>query len=82
MRKPIERGAVAANRMIEQRVGARYSEYHQAAAESDSKLGEVVCLHLTGDPESCLEMAKAMTERAVAVAHPLRDFLEEVELVN
>jgi len=68
--------------IFEQRVGARYSEYHQAAAESDSRLGEVVCRHLTGDPDNCMEMAVAMTERAVAVAHPLRDFLEEVELVS
>lgn len=79
----VEHGTPSAQLPIfEQRVGARYSEYHQAASESDGRLGEVVCLHLTGDPESCMEMATAMAERAVAVANPLKDFLEEVELVD
>jgi hypothetical protein len=67
---------------FEQRVGARYSEYHMAASVSDERLGEAVCRHLTGDPKDCMHMATAMTERAVAVANPLRDFLEEVELVD
>ena len=67
--------------IFEQLVSARYAEYHQAAAESDGRLGEAVCKHLTGQPEECMELAIAMTERAVAVAKPLRDFLEEVELV-
>jgi hypothetical protein len=68
--------------MFEQRVSARYAEYHQASAESDERLGEAVCRHLTGTPEDCQEVADAITERAIAVAHPLRDFLEEVELVE
>ena len=68
--------------IFEQRVSARYAEYHQAAAKSDGLLGEAVCHHLTGEPRHCMEMATAMAERAVAVAHPLRDFLEEVELVD
>ena len=29
-----------------------------------------------------MKLATAMTERAVAVANPLKDFLEEVELVD
>ena len=68
--------------LFEQRVSARYAEYHQAAAESDGRLGEAVCHHLTGEPNDCMKLATAMTERAVAVANPLRDFLEEVELVD
>lgn len=67
--------------IFEQRVSARYAEYHQAASESDVHLGEAVCRHLTGDPGDCEMMAVAITERALAVANPLRDFLEEVELV-
>ena len=67
--------------IFEQRVSARYAEYHQASAESDGKLGEAVSRHLLGD------IARASTfevirERAVAVANPLRDFLEEVDLVE
>jgi len=68
--------------IFEQRVSARYAEYHQASAESDERLGEAVCRHLTGTPEDCQQMAMAISERAIAVAHPLRDFLEEVELVE
>lgn len=67
--------------IFEQRVSARYAEYHQASAESDGKLGQAVSRHLLGDlaRESTFE---AIRERAVAVANPLRDFLEEVELVD
>jgi hypothetical protein len=68
--------------IFEQRVSARYAEYHQASAESDERLGEAVCRHLTGTPEDCRQLALAITERAIAVANPLRDFLEEVELVD
>lgn len=67
--------------IFEQRVSARYAEYHQAAAASDDKLGEAVSRHLLGGVvrEST---AAAIRERAVAVANPLRDFLEDVELVE
>lgn len=69
--------------IFEQRVGARYAEYHAAAAQSDARLGEVVVRHLTsrtgpsGEP-----LAQAVSERAIAVANPLSDFLQEVELVD
>ena len=68
--------------IFEQRVSARYAEYHQAASESDGRLGEAVSRHLSGDPRECREIAHAITERAIAVANPLRDFLEEVQLVD
>ena len=67
--------------IFEQRVSARYAEYHQAAATSDGRLGEVVSRHLRGqhaDPA----LSEAIRERAVAVANPLRDFLEDVELIE
>lgn len=66
---------------FEQRVSARYAEYHQAASESDDKLAAAVSRHMLGAdaPEST---EAAIRERAVAVANPLRDFLEEVELVE
>ena len=79
----VEHGTPSAQLPIfEQRVGARYAEYNQAAAESDDRLGEAVCLHLTGEAKDCMQLATAMAERAVAVANPLKDFLEEVELVD
>ncbi|MFQ5536480.1 MAG: hypothetical protein ACE5GJ_03410 [Gemmatimonadota bacterium] len=68
--------------IFEQQVSARYAEYHQAASASDVRLGEAVCHHLAGTPEYCTELAEAITERALAVANPLRDFLEDVELVG
>jgi hypothetical protein len=67
--------------LFEQRVSARYAEYHQAASESDEKLGEAVSRHLLGGivRESTTQ---AIRERAVAVANPLKDFLEDVELIE
>lgn len=67
--------------LFEQRVSARYAEYHQASAESDAKLGQAVSRHLLKG-ETPEAITAALSERAVAVANPLRDFLEEVELVE
>ena len=68
---------------FEQRVSARYAEYHQAVAESVERLGDVVSKHIIGDEGQIDESAaSALQSRAVAVAGPLGDFLEEVELVE
>lgn len=67
--------------LFEQRVSARYAEYHQASAESDGKLGEAVSRHIIGG-EARASTSEAIRERAIAVANPLRDFLEEVELIE
>lgn len=68
--------------LFEQRVGARYAEYHQASAVSDHRLGQAVVRHLTEDEQPHDELGQAVTVRAVAVANPLKDFLEDVELVE
>jgi len=68
--------------IFEQRVSARYAEYHQAASESDWRLGEAVCRHLAGASQDCHPLAEGLTERAIAVANPLRDFLEDVQLLD
>jgi hypothetical protein len=69
--------------IFEQRVSARYTEYNQAAARSDTRLGEAVIRHLTSrEVAEGNALARAVSERAIAVANPLRDFLEECELVN
>jgi hypothetical protein len=79
----VENGTPRAHLPIfEQRVSARYAEYSTAASISDGRLGEVVVRHLTGRPEANDALALAVTERAIAMANPLRDFLEEVELVE
>lgn len=66
--------------LFEQRVGARYAEYSQAAAASDAELSRVALRHLTGSSGS-REQGLAILDRALSVANPLRDFLEDVELV-
>ena len=68
--------------IFEQRVSARYAEYHQAAAESDGRLGEAVSRHLAGASTDSHPLAEGLTERAIAVANPLRDFLEDVKLLD
>jgi len=68
--------------IFEQRVSARYAEYHQAAAESDVRLGKAASRHLQGVEPGDDAMSDALRERAVAVANPLKDFLEDVELVE
>ena len=65
---------------FEERVSMRYAEYHQAAAASDDHLGRAVVRHLVGDSKRPA-LVEAIRERAVAVANPLRDFLEDVNLV-
>lgn len=68
--------------LFEQRVGARYAEYRQAATVSDTRLGEVVVRHLADDDLPHERLAGAVRDRAVAVAKPLTDFLDEVDLVE
>ena len=68
--------------LFEQKIAARYVEYNRAAADSDDRLGEAVIGHLAEDGLTDRAMIRAMTERALSVATPLKDFLEDVELVG
>ena len=68
--------------IFEQRVSARYSEYAAAAELSDARLGRAVLRHLTGREEPPESAIRVIVERAIAVANPLRDFLEDVELTE
>ncbi len=65
--------------VFEQRVSARYAEYHAAAADSDEALGKAAAAHLGSEAPSP-EAARILMERAVEVANPLRDFLADVDL--
>lgn len=67
--------------IFEQRVASRYQSYHHAAERSDRELGRAVVRHLTGDEAPNPGLAAAASERAIAAADPLRDFLEDVDLV-
>ena len=68
--------------VFEQRVSARYADYNVAARRSDPKVGQTALDHLVdaGALDSPT-MAQRLTERVVEIAHPLRDFLEGVELI-
>jgi hypothetical protein len=68
--------------LFEQRVSARYAEYYDAARSSDAHLGRAVAKHLAGTQVGTDSLAVALQERAIAVANPLKDFLEEVDLVH
>jgi hypothetical protein len=67
---------------FEQRVSARYAGYYSAAQNSDLHLGRAVAKHLVGAQDDINSLAASLQERAIAVANPLKDFLEEVELVH
>jgi len=67
--------------VFEQRVGARYQEYHTASAQSDGRLGKVAVHHLTGGEAVSDELTWAVTERALAVARPLKDYLDDIQLI-
>ena len=67
--------------VFEQRVGARYQEYHTASAQSDGRLGKVAVQHLTGGEAVSDALTWAVTERALAVARPLKDYLDDVQLI-
>jgi hypothetical protein len=68
--------------IFEQRVSARYAEYSAAADVSDTRLGQAVVRHLTGNPDFTGRVAQVIAERAIEVSKPLRDFLEDVELIG
>jgi hypothetical protein len=68
--------------VFEQRVSARYAEFNAAAEVSDKRVGEVAVEYLSDRVGRRVRgAAAALTERAIEVANPLRDFLEGVELV-
>lgn len=67
---------------FEKRVSARYAQYHSAAAVSDVALGEAVVQHLTGSANPSEPFTQAVTEHALEVTGPLRDYLEDVQLVE
>jgi hypothetical protein len=67
--------------VFEQRASARYAEYNTAAAKSDASVGEAVVQHLTASSDPPATSVDIVTARAVEMAGPLRDYLEDVELI-
>ena len=66
---------------FERRVINRYAEYHQAATESDHRLGEVASRRLIGR-EISDSLSSALSERAIAIVNPLKDFLDGIKLID
>jgi len=69
--------------VFEQRMGARYAEYYEAAQVSDAEVGRVAVNHLcSGKSDAHEASARILAERIVEVANPLRDYLDELELTG
>lgn len=66
---------------FEQRVGARYTAYSDAARASDDEVG-IAALRYMGARDKPHDLAWSFVERALSIANPLRDYLEDVELVS
>jgi len=67
--------------LFEQRVGARYAEYYDAAAGGDLTIGEIAARHVGGSVAARPVFQLSLAESAMAAANPLRDFLGDVVLV-
>lgn len=73
--------------VFEQRVAARYSEYNEAADRGDERVGRAALAHLTAGAASTPAAVRArgsaaLSERAVVLVNPLRDFLDDLELTD
>ena len=66
---------------FERRVINRYAEYHKAATESDHRLGEAASRRLIGR-EISDSLSSALSERAIAIVSPLKDFLAGIKLID
>ena len=67
--------------VFEQRVSARYADYNGAARQSDRMVGRTALEHLASAGVSDSPVtADVLTDRIVEIAHPLRDYLEGVQL--
>lgn len=69
--------------LFEQRVSARYTEYYDAASnQTDEKVVEVAARHVLVNGASRPAITLDLAEATTVTAGPLRDFLEDIELVS
>lgn len=68
--------------LFEQRVGARYFGYHHAAATSPLELGRAAATRISPVDRSTPEAAEILARRSLDVSEPLRDFLEDLQIVS
>lgn len=66
--------------LFEQRLSARYSAYYAAASREPTTVGDVAASYVTGAEHVPPALTAALAESSLAVAGPLRDFLEDVVL--
>lgn len=66
--------------LFEQQVSARYAEYYAAIEKGSEMICEVVARRVLESDEPGTPFVLALAEAAVAVANPLRDYLDELEL--
>jgi hypothetical protein len=69
--------------LFEQRVGARYTEYYEAAANlTEEKVVEVAARHVLINGFTRSAVTLELAEAATVTSGPLRDFLQDVELIE
>lgn len=67
--------------LFEQRVGARYTEYYEAAANvADEKVVEVAARNVLINGMAHTAIILELAEAASVTGGPLRDFLQDIEL--
>jgi hypothetical protein len=67
--------------LFEQRVGARYTEYYEAAANvTDQKVVEVAARNVLINGRAHTAIMLELAESASVTGGPLRDFLQDIEL--
>jgi hypothetical protein len=68
--------------VFEQRVSARYANYHTAARLSNRAVGEAVFEEIAGGQENSDPAAvQCLRNRIVELVHPLRDYLEGIRVM-
>ncbi len=69
--------------LFEQRVSARYTEYYGSASnQTDEKVVEVAARHVLVNGKPRPGITLDLAEAATVTAGPLRDFLEDIELIG
>lgn len=68
--------------IFEQRVSARYFEYHHAAEESEKGLGRTAASHVGSNGTPTTAAANLLVLKAKEITGPLRDFLEHQTVVR
>lgn len=67
--------------LFEQRITVRYTEYYSAAHRGDERIGEIAGRRVSGKRKADPQFSAALAQATVLAAGPLRDYLDEVELV-